>query len=232
MSEPLDELAGLSLAPPALSATLEAELATLAPVTPRRPHKQLAILAAVSVGYVGVLLAVLALRADVRGLPVGWLVGAAIAWLAGLAVPCYLALVPRPGAVAPRWRAAAIAAGAVSIGFVGLGLVIHPSAPGQSLDYGSAHFWRGHWCMWLGLATAIVPIVVGAIFLRGALPVRSRWVAAGLGAGAGCLGGLLLHFHCKIADGLHVGLIHGGVVGVAAVLSALLVPRVTDRPLR
>jgi hypothetical protein len=37
----------------------------------------------------------------------------------------------------------------------------------------------------------------------------------------------VLHLHCDVADGLHVGLIHGGVVVVAAVLSALIVPRAT-----
>jgi hypothetical protein len=38
--------------------------------------------------------------------------------------------------------------------------------------------------------------------------------------------------HCPIADGPHIGLIHGGVVAVAAALTAALAPRATDRPLR
>jgi len=69
--------------------------------------------------------------------------------------------------------------------------------------------------------------VVGAIFLRGTLPVGSRWIAAALGAGGGSLGGLMLHLHCPITDGLHVGVMHGGVVAVAALLAAALVPRAT-----
>ena len=91
---------------------------------------------------------------------------------------------------------------------------------------------HGHGCLWLGLATALVPVVLGAIFLRGAVPVFSRWIAATLGAAGGCLGGLLLHMHCRIADGPHIGIIHGGVVVVAAALAALLVPRATDRPFK
>jgi hypothetical protein len=83
-------------------------------------------------------------------------------------------------------------------------------------------------CLEVGLATALVPVVIGAIFLRGALPVGSRWIAAALGAGGGCLGGLVLHLHCNIVDGLHVGLVHGGVVIVAALLSAAIVPRASD----
>jgi len=37
----------------------------------------------------------------------------------------------------------------------------------------------------------------------------------------------VLHLHCPVADGLHVGLIHGGVVIIAAALSAAIVPRAT-----
>jgi hypothetical protein len=38
----------------------------------------------------------------------------------------------------------------------------------------------------------------------------------------------VLHLHCHYADGLHVGLIHGGVVVVAALFSAAVVPRATS----
>jgi hypothetical protein len=79
------------------------------------------------------------------------------------------------------------------------------------------------------LATAFVPVVAGVLALRGAVPVGSRWIAAALGAGGGCLGGLVLHVHCHVADGVHVGLVHGGVVIVASLLGAALVPRAVDR---
>jgi hypothetical protein len=128
----------------------------------------------------------------------------------------------------PRWVAAAASAIALSVAFVALGWFVHPSGP-SSAYYGWARFAQGHGCLWLGLATALLPVALGALFLRGAVPVHSRWVAAALGAGGGCLGGLLLHLHCRIADRMHVGLIHGGVVAVAAVLAALIVPRATDR---
>jgi hypothetical protein len=228
----LDGLAGAPLPrPPALSPALEAELAKLAPVRPRRPGRQLAGLAAASLMYAAGLLAVVTFRRDLGELPGAWIAGAGAAWLLGFAVPCYFALIPRPGSMTPRWRWAAASAAVTSIAFVALGLAVHPSGP-SSLDYGWEHLARGHWCLWLGLATALVPVVLGAIFLRGALPVQSRWIAAALGAGGGCLGGLLLHVHCRIADGYHIGLVHGGVVVVAAALSAAVVPRATDRPLR
>jgi hypothetical protein len=230
-----DELiAQLSAQPPAqappLSSALEAELGNLRPVSGRRPLRQLAIVVGVSLVYGAGLIAALKMRRDMNELPSSWIVATAFAWLLGFAVPCYLALVPRAGSVMPRWRWAAASAVVTSIAFIVLGLVVHPSGP-TSLHYGWEKFARGHTCLELGLATAMLPVIVAALFLRGALPVGSRWIAAALGAGGGCLGGLVLHLHCRIADGLHIGLIHGGVVLVAALLSAALVPRATDRVL-
>ena len=210
--------------PPAMSAELEKELAGLAPVSPRRPLRQLAIVSAASLAYAGCLLAFLRLRDDLSGMPIEWMIGAGALWLVGFTLPLYLALVPRSGSMMPRWTAAAVLAAIASVAFMILGLSIHPSVPGVSRDYGWAHFFRGHGCLWLGLATALVPVLLGVIFLRGALVVRSRWIAAAIGAGGGCLGGLLLHMHCPIADGPHIGLIHGGVVLVAAALTAALAP--------
>lgn len=210
--------------PPPLSERLEAELAELAPVAPRRPVRQLALLVTISLIYGAGLLAMLAMRHDLHELPMGWLVGSGLAWLVGFVVPMYLATVPRAGAVMPRWKLAGGSAVVGALGFIGLGLTLHPDGP----SLGWAHFGRGYGCLEFGLATSLVPIVVGAIFLRGALPVGSRWIAAALGAGGGSLGGLMLHLHCPINDGLHVGLMHGGVVGIAALLAAALVPRATD----
>ena len=227
----IDQLAAATApAPPPMSAALEAELGSLARVAPRRPLRQLAIVAGISLVYGAGLVAALSMRRDMAELPTSWLVGAGIAWFVGFAVPCYLALVPRKDSMMPRTRWAAASAIVTSIAFIALGLIVHPHGP-SSLHYGWENFPRGHWCLELGLATALVPVIAGALFLRGALPVGSRWIAAALGAGGGCLGGLVLHLHCRIADGLHIGLIHGGVVLVAALLSAALVPRATDRPL-
>ena len=213
--------------PPPLSQLLEAELAELTPVAPRRPLRQLALLVAISLIYGAGLVAMLAVRRDVHELPISWLVGAGLSWLLGFVVPVYLATVPRAGAVTPRWKLAGIAALVGSLGFIGLGLSLHPGGP-SSIQLGWDSFGHGYTCLEIGLATALVPVVGGAIFLRGALPVGSRWIAAALGAGGGSLGGLMLHLHCHITDGLHVGLMHGGVVGLAALLAAALVPRATE----
>lgn len=225
MSDPVDQLATLGTPPPpALGAALEAELGALAPVRTRNPLRHLVVLGLLSLIYGAVLVVVLSLRRDMHELPMGWLAGVGLGWLFGFLVPSYFALVPRPGSMTPRWQVAAVAAVVAAVGFVSLGLAVHPMGP-SSADYGVERFVNGHVCLEIGLATALIPVVIGAIFLRGALPVGSRWIAAALGAGGGCLGGLVLHLHCHIADGLHVGVIHGGVVIVAALLSAAIVPR-------
>ena len=225
MKDILDDLAAQPPpAAPPLSPALEAELGKLAPVATRRPLRQLATLIGVSLVYAAGLLAVASMRRDLHELPVAWLVAAGLAWLLGFLVPCYLALVPRAGGVMPRPQLAIASAAVTSAAFVVLGLLVHPSGA-HSGAYGWEHIARGHGCLEFGLACALVPVVVGALFLRGALPVGSRWVAAGLGAGGGCLGGLVLHLHCPITDAPHVGLVHGGVVLVAALLSAAVAPR-------
>jgi len=228
VSDVLDQLASSPAEVPAIGRALEAELATLSPVTTRRPLRHLAVLAALSLLYGAVLVVVLETRKDMDELPMGWLAAVAFAWLFGFLVPSYFALQPRPGSMMPRWKPAALAAVVASVGFVSLGLAVHPMGQ-HSVSYGVDRFVHGHTCLEIGLATALVPVVIGAIFLRGALPVGSRWIAAALGAGGGCLGGLVLHLHCNIADGLHVGVIHGGVVIVAAALSAAIVPRASQR---
>ncbi len=211
-----------------LGSELEAELAKLAPVSTRRPRRDLVKVASLSLAYAAVLVALLSVRRDLHGLPVWWLITYGAAWIAGFVGLAYLAIVPARGTVMPRWRLVAIAAVLISLGFVGTGLIMHPSGPdSRQLTLGTIH--HGHACLELGLATALIPAILGALVLRGAVPVASRWIAAGLGAAGGSLGGLVLHLHCPITDRWHVGLVHGGVVGIAALLAAALVPNITRR---
>lgn len=226
LGDDLDARFDFEVVPPPLGAALDAELATLKPVATRRPRRQVAIFLGVAVVVFAAAISVLGTRADLHQLPAGWMPVVAILWIAGMAAAVWVSLVPRSGSVMPRWRLAALLTLATSGTYVVLGLVLHPSGP-SSLHYGWERFVRGHGCLELGLATALVPVIVGRWFLRGVAPVRTRWVAAAVGAAGGCVGGLLLHFYCKIADGPHIGLIHGGVVGAAAIIAALVVPRTT-----
>jgi hypothetical protein len=225
--KPEPELPQIALPPPPLGAALGAELTKLEPVAPRRPWRDFARVAALSLAYGAALVFLLTVRRDLHGLPVWWLVGYGALWLAGFTSLAYLAIVPRRGSIVPRWRAVGIGAVIVSLGFVTAGLVMHPTADG-SIELGLSRVHEGHACLEIGLLTAAVPVLLGALVLRGALPVGSRWTAAGLGAAGGSLGGLVLHLHCPIADAWHLGLVHGGVVVLAALLAAALVPNLTE----
>ena len=128
--DPIDELAALPPpTPPPLPPRLEAELGSLQPIGTRRPLRQLAMLCAASLLYGAGVLAVVTTRRDAGELPIGWMIGAGVAWLCGFVIPCYLATVPRAGSVIPRWRLAAIAAVVTTIAFMLLGLAIHPTGP-------------------------------------------------------------------------------------------------------
>lgn len=216
--------------PPPLGAALEGELGRLAPVRPRRPLRDAAIIIATGLGFAGAMLAMMKVRRDLLELPLSWLILMGLAWLLGFVVPAWLVVVPPRGQVIARWRAAAVAGAISAVLFVVCGFVIQPSGPSSLPSLASPLHSFG--CLEIGLIASIVPISLSAIAVRGAFPVGSRWAAAALGGAGGALGGLMLHFHCPVTDPVHVGVMHGGVVIAAALLSALLAPRATDARLR
>lgn len=216
--------------PPPLGAALEGELGRLAPVRPRRPLRDAAIILATGLGFAGAMLAMMKVRRDLLELPLSWLILMGLAWLLGFVVPAWLVVVPPRGQVIARWRAAAVAGAISAVLFVVCGFVIQPSGPSSLPSLASPLHSFG--CLEIGLIASIVPISLSAIAVRGAFPVGSRWAAAALGGAGGALGGLMLHFHCPVTDPVHVGVMHGGVVIAAALLSALLAPRATDARLR
>jgi len=221
---PIDVLIGEEARTLPISDELEAELARLTPVRLRSPHRHLATVLALSAAYVLLALAVMTLRRDLDELPALWVIGVAAAWVLGCSLALWFSLAPRRDSMLTRWRAAAVVAVVAAVGFVVLGLVLHPHGP-SSAHYGWERFAHGHACLEIGLGIALLPVVAGTVLLRRSQYVRTRWIAAALGGGGGCLGGLFLHFYCRIADGPHVGLIHGGVVGVAMLLASVLASR-------
>jgi hypothetical protein len=76
-------------------------------------------------------------------------------------------------------------------------------------------------CIRWGLLGAAVPILLAALAVRGSVPVGSRLAAAAIGASGGALGGLVLQFHCPITERFHLGLVHGGLVVLAALAAVL-----------
>lgn len=222
----LDALAGAGAgdAPP-MSDALARELERMKPARPRTPRRQLSGIVALSLLYAGGLVAAIGVRRDLAALPIGWVVGFAALWLLSFASITWLVVVPPRGEVMPRWRWAAVVAGVAAVLLIAGGLLVPREAVGLSTMY-EPTMWsvleHAGACVAFGMTGVIVPIALAAIAIRGSVPVGSRWAAAAIGAGGGALGGLVLHMHCPIAERFHVGLVHGGVVVLAALVAALL----------
>lgn len=212
--------------PPPPGALLEAELGRIAPVRTRRPRRQFVAASAVSLAAAALLLLATGVRPDLAGLPVPWLALYCAAWLASFLAITWLALVPASRDVMPSWRRAGIAAAVAAAGFVLAGLLFARQGPDSVVRPATFHdLVHGSGCLVFGSLTALVPMALSALLLRGSLPVGSRWAGAGVGAAGGSLGGLMLHLHCPVADALHLGLVHGGLVAIGAVAGAVAVPR-------
>ena len=219
---------GAPCEPSEICPELEANLDSLKPVRIRRRGFDFALVGAICLLYLAAMLLFMDLRADLDGLPVGWFIVYSGAWLVSFVAIAYLALVPRRGQVMANNRLAGKAAVAASFGFVAGGLLFDRQAPGESVVVeGSVDGIVSHGlgCLSVGSISALVPVLLGALLLRNRLPVGQHWAGAGLGAAGGSLGGLLLHLHCDIADAVHLGIVHGGVVTLGALLGAVLLPR-------
>jgi len=217
---------------PSLPPELEAELENLKPLRGHRPVRRFAMIIAGSMVSAAGIVLWLHLRPDLTGLPLEWVAINASAWFVGFIAVAWLTLVPSPGRIMPNWRRAGLAALIAAPLFVVTGLLFPRSVPGVSIITDASLYnlyLYGQGCLFWGVTTAVVPVILGALALRGALPVGSVWAGAGIGAAGGSLGGLVLHLHCHIADFLHVGIIHGGVVVVSAAVGALIIPRTVFR---
>ncbi|MCE9580271.1 MAG: NrsF family protein [Deltaproteobacteria bacterium] len=211
-------------AAPPFGAELEAELAALAPVAVRDPKRQLITILAVAAVFGVIMVFVTGVRRDLGELPVPWLLAYLAAWVLGFTGLAALTVLPPRGAMMPRWRIAGLGGMLAAVGFVVAGLLMPRSGP-SSVQLSLEELHRGHYCIEIGLVTALMPAVGCVVALRGVLPVGARWAAAGLGAAGGCFAGLVLHMHCPITDRWHLGFIHGGVVVLSAALSAAIAPR-------
>ncbi len=227
----LSALASAPVDAPPMSEDLARELEGLTPARMRSPRRQLGLVVGLSLLYGGVMLALLGMRHDAEDLPRMWLVGAGTMWLASFGAITWLVVVPPRDQVMPRWRGAATLAALAAVLFIAGGMLRPDSAVHAAATYDlslGGWFDRGQRCLRWGLTVAVVPIVLSALVVRGAVPVGSRWTAAAIGAAGGSLGGLVLHLHCGVAERFHIGLAHGGVIVVAAGIAALVAP-VGDR---
>jgi len=191
------------------------------PSLPSAPTRQLVrqrrVLALIGgLAWLGAHLAVYGIRADLSGLPIGYVA-------AQIALPALLAT----GSLVIALGSGKLGLG-LKIGLVSTLAVLGPTSfclialgapmpripdPGTLLDT--------LLCFDITVAWVAVPLLCAAITLRGAFAAGARWRSALVGAGIGLFAGATMNLHCPNVAPTHMLLGHGFAVVVAAALGAV-----------
>jgi hypothetical protein len=83
-------------------------------------------------------------------------------------------------------------------------------------------------CGNLALGWSAVPLLAAALGLRGAFAAGALWRSALVGTACGLGAAVAAQVRCPITGAWHIVLAHGGVVVIAALLGAFLLPRATQ----
>ena len=233
MDEHLNYIASQDMPPPpALPAAFLDEIQSSEPVKTRVPKRDWALYILLSAAISGVFLYFGGFRSDMQGLTMAWIVVYAAFWIIGFGVISRLAIVPNKESMMPAFQRCLWATGVACVLAIGVGFVaphLVADLPHTHEDDVVAVMKHGQKCLRFGIASAIVPTLLGLFLLRGIAPMRSKRVAATIGAAGGALAGCMLHFHCSMNGSIHLGLAHGGVVVISALIAILfsstLVPK-------
>jgi negative regulator of sigma F NrsF-like protein len=215
-----------SLPAPPPSPTLLAAVSRTTPVTTRRPGRTFAGIALISIAcVVSLLVWSLGLRRDLGSIPLipVFLYGAAC--LASFGAHLATAVLPSAGEVLPAAHRSVRLSFFLATITVPLGILLGVRAhPGTHPTVGQlAGFWTHALpCLLNGFTIAAVPALLAIIALRRVIPRGSWRVALPVGGAAGVLAGLALELHCPRFDLVHVGLAHGSVMVIPALLLAIL----------
>lgn len=187
---------------------------------PTRRRRLIALIA--SVAWVGVTFAVFGLRPDFGALPLAYVEAQVVA----------------PYLLAVTCLAVALASGRLglgaSLGPLALVALLAPSSfllTGAALPVphepatGSSSLVGAFVCLDITVAWSVVPLVFGAIALRGAFPAASIWRSALVGAAAGLFAGATINLHCPNVAHFHLLVGHGLPVIAAALIGAFALSR-------
>jgi hypothetical protein len=212
--------------PPPPSAALLEAVAKMKPVATRVPWRALAVVTALSLGYAALAFALFTPRPDLGDQPRAYIVVGALLWLLGFALPLGGAILPRRGQVLPDPGRAVRLALVTAAALIAISLFSH-EIPGKSRVVDQ---WPGIWhCLKFVLRGFGVPYLIALIALVGIVRIGSWRAGAALGASAGALAGMVLHFICAYADATHVVIAHVGGVLLSAGIGALVAPLILER---
>jgi len=211
-----------SLAVPPPGPALRAAIAAMQPVRTRQPRRVVLAIVFLSIAYAVALLASTGLRPDLAGLPGGKLVLQAIASAGSFVGQLAWSLLPKRGQVLPPVDWAVARATVMSLGGALVGVLLATEGPGSVRPGPGLGELLAHAvpCVLVGTVAAVCPALLGLWALRGAAPMGAWRVALAVGGAAGALAGVVLHLRCAVVGAPHVGLVHGAMMIVPALVSA------------
>ena len=209
---------------------IDALVADLGRVQPRRPWREVALIGALLL----VELLLFAVLRDVRPdlaaamhTPVFWWKLAAFAVIAGLAVAAMLASLD-PAQTSQRrmarlWQALAVVAPVA----LALGWLIDAGVSGRAALSARLEWREGVDCLInVGLLSLPLMLVLGLLARRGAA-TRPAQMAAAAGLAAAAFGAVIFAVHCPHDDPLYVAVWYGGAVALVTGLTRWLLPPLT-----
>lgn len=207
---------------------IDALVADLHPVQPRRWTREVALIA-------GLVLAEMLIYAALRGLrpdmpqamhsPMFWWKALSMGSVASLAMAAVLLsldpAITRSSRLTLLWRGLALVAPLA----LASGWLIDAGASGAALLIARLDWRDGLDCLANVLLLSLLPLLVLALFLRRGASTRPERSALAAGLAAAGLGAFVFAFHCNHDDPLYVAVWYGGAVLGIAGLARLLLPR-------
>jgi hypothetical protein len=207
---------------------LDALVADLGAVEPRRPAREAALVLALVITELLLFVALGDMRPDLPQVmltPGFWWKAGGLVGVGGLATAAMLVGLDPATTTSPvqsrLWRGLALVA---PLGLA-LGWLLDAGQSAQVSPLARLDWREGVDCLVnVGLLAAPPAILFAALLRRGA-PTQPARAAAAAGIGAGGLGAFIFAFHCPHDDPLYVAVWYGGAIAIAAGLARLALPR-------
>jgi hypothetical protein len=209
---------------------IDALVADLGPVQPRRWQREAALLAALGLFEILLFIALRGVRPDLHdamGATPFWWKSGSLAIIVGIAATAALISLD-PASTTPRrlsrlWWALALAAPLL----LALGWLVDAGASGRAALLARLAWQDGLDCLINITLLSVPPVVALGLMMRHGAPAQPGRTALAAGLAAAGFGAFVFAFHCSHDDPLYVAIWYGGAVAAVAALARLVLPRLT-----
>jgi hypothetical protein len=209
---------------------IDALVADMAAVTPRRPRREAALVAALLAIETLLFVILFDMRPDMPAImmtPGFWWKSGSLAVVATVAAAAALvSLDPATTVPARVSRLWSIMAGVVVVVLVS-GWLRDAVSPSDASLLARLDWREGVDCLKNVALLALPPVVLFGMLMRRGAPVQPRHSAAAGGIAAGAGAAFIFAFHCPHDDPLYIAVWYGGAVLIVAGLARLVLPRLS-----